>query len=79
MADAACQSEDPDLWYERGEGDHYAEARRICSTCPATNWCLDYVLQMEQGRGISYRAGLWAGTTPKERHALDLARREATA
>jgi len=71
MADAACKDEDPDDWYERGESDHYAHARTVCATCPVATWCLDYALRHEQGRGVSYRAGLWAGTTPQERASAD--------
>ena len=79
MADAACLNQDPDDWYERGEPDHYAHARTICDACPVSERCLDLALRLEHGRGISYRAGLWAGTTPTERWALDRARKEATA
>ena len=69
--DAACLNHDPDLWFERGCSDHYAFARTVCATCPVTTWCLDYVMRREQGRGVSYRAGLWANTTPQERAAAD--------
>lgn len=75
--DASCRSEDPDDWFERGESDHYGHARTVCATCPVTGLCLTYALEHETGRGVSYRAGLWAGTTPTERHRVDLAQRRA--
>ncbi len=48
--------------------------RSICAACPLNQpddqSCLEYVLALEKGLHVSCRHGVWAGTTPKERAAM---------
>jgi WhiB family redox-sensing transcriptional regulator len=48
----------------------YAEARRICSTCPLTEPCLEYALASHAEYGV------WGGLDPVERRALERERRQ---
>jgi hypothetical protein len=58
---AACARAGPDGFY-----DHRPEAaRRLCSTCPASEPCLWAALALEQVLG--YRYGIWGGTSAARR------------
>lgn len=41
--------------------------RPICNRCVIKEECLEYVLQLER---FAPRAGVWGGTTPRERGSL---------
>lgn len=61
---AACASADPEVWFPRvGENDTVREAKRICSTCPVRQLCLE--LAIKNGE----RVGVWGGLTRNERRA----------
>lgn len=65
---AACRGEDPELFFPVGtEGPavaQIAEAKRVCSICPARRECLDVALLTGQGHGI------WGGLSEDERRLL---------
>lgn len=65
---AACGHVDPDLFFPIGTAGparrQIDEAKRICQGCPARTPCLAWALDHHVG------AGIWAGTTEEERHAL---------
>lgn len=69
--EAACLSEDPELWFP--ETPQEADlARRICLLeCPVRRQCLEDALKAEEGRGLAYRSGIRAGMDEAERLALD--------
>lgn len=44
-------------------------AKQICRRCPVLAQCRDYILDFEGGANAEGRTGIFAGLTPKERHA----------
>jgi WhiB family transcriptional regulator, redox-sensing transcriptional regulator len=66
--DAACLSEDPDLFFPIGTtGDAVPQimtAKSICATCPVLSTCLEYALETRQDYGV------WGGLTEDERRSL---------
>lgn len=71
-----CFYADPEIFFPRGgslwAGD-VAEAQAICERCPTErrDTCLQDALAAEQGASIDYRHGIYGGTTPEQRAALD--------
>ena len=62
---AACQSEDPDLWYPAPDARYEAViAKRICRECPVQPDCLDWALRTSEPYGI------WGGLDANERRRL---------
>ena len=60
---AACRGADLELFFpERGESAD--PARRICTSCPVRQPCLDYAITNRIVHGI------WGGLTERERRAL---------
>jgi WhiB family redox-sensing transcriptional regulator len=78
LADAACKSEDPDLFFapdfERVTDweARVAKAKAVCAGCPARSACLAYALDTDQWFGI------WGGLTEDERRALLRRQRRAS-
>lgn len=69
---AACQDQDPDLFFPvaRTSGDVYLNrAKQICARCPVKTACLEWALST----GTDY--GVWGGLSADERRSL---RRRAT-
>jgi WhiB family redox-sensing transcriptional regulator len=70
---AACHGiEDPDIFWPPGNtplvlARYLPKAKRVCNGCPVRAECLAYALATDQLDGI------WAGTTPDERHAMRFA------
>lgn len=63
MDQGACVGQPMDPWFpERGEP--VLHAKRVCSTCPSQQQCLDYALT----RNISH--GIWGGTSERERRKM---------
>jgi WhiB family redox-sensing transcriptional regulator len=66
--DAACLSEDPDLFFPIGTtGDAVPQimaAKSICATCPVLSTCLEFALESRQDYGV------WGGLTEDERRSL---------
>lgn len=62
MREAVCASADPEEWFPEKGGTSY-KAQRICQTCPVINECLQYALDHNL-------AGIWGGTSAKERRML---------
>lgn len=64
VAQASCAQVDADLWFpEAGESEKAVRAIRICRTCPIETKCRDYALR-------HYVAGIWGGTTERQRQAI---------
>lgn len=63
---AACRGYPDELFFPAGDTDeeHIATALAVCAGCRVTEQCLDYALESNQ------RAGIWGGTTEKERRSL---------
>lgn len=78
LADAACKSEDPDLFFasdfERMADweARIAKAKAVCARCPVRDACLAYALDTSQWFGI------WGGLTEDERRALLRRQRRAS-
>lgn len=60
FAEAACTSIGGDFWYPDTK-EESLWAKKICSTCPVAQQCLDYALEIEDNHGI------WGGMVPNER------------
>ena len=66
---AACHGQSglfftPESYTPRTEAARVAQAKKVCDGCPVASVCLDYAL------GRPERAGVWGGTTPDERTAI---------
>lgn len=60
-----CREVDPDMFFpveRNGNEPNVVAAKKICSTCPVQQDCLDYA--MACGTSIE---GIWGGTTRGER------------
>jgi WhiB family redox-sensing transcriptional regulator len=66
-ARAACAGYPNTLFFpvsEDAEPSTVERAKAICSVCPVMDACLEYALETNQ------RAGIWGGTTERERKSL---------
>lgn len=76
-AQAACRGVDPDVFFpEKGQSvggprEFYTRARVFCARCPVREACLDYALERSSW---PEDAGMWGGTTPRERRQIRAAR-----
>ena len=65
---AACLTVDPELFFPVGNTGPAVEqierAKAVCSTCPVTEYCLQYALDTNQDSGV------WGGTSEEERRQL---------
>lgn len=59
MTRAACTSADPEEWFPE-QGSSSRAAKKICSTCPVVNECLQFALDHNE-------YGIWGGTSRRER------------
>jgi WhiB family redox-sensing transcriptional regulator len=63
LDDGACRTADLSLFFPPA-GESAAEARAICSTCPAQPECLAFALS------VPTLSGIWGGTSGLERQRL---------
>jgi WhiB family redox-sensing transcriptional regulator len=75
---AACSQVDPDLHHPPSDNrlhrTQIAQARTVCAACPLTGPdgpCLRRALEAEAGKALDRRHGIFAGTTPRQRHEMD--------
>ncbi|MFE9259120.1 WhiB family transcriptional regulator [Streptomyces sp. NPDC006879] len=66
--EAACASEDPEVFFETTEE---SAAKQICRRCPVLNDCWGQVMTAEAGQRWEHRSGVVAGMNPVERALLD--------
>ncbi|MFJ1581589.1 WhiB family transcriptional regulator [Streptomyces sp. NPDC088182] len=64
---AACAGADLNLFF----GPDLLVAKRICRTCPVRPDCESWIMDVERGRHVSMRAGVYGGLTRHERATLD--------
>lgn len=58
--------DDGTIWAAFGDTtEYYAEAKKICDSCPIRDACLEYALKEKE------RYGMWGGTTPIERRRVE--------
>jgi WhiB family transcriptional regulator, redox-sensing transcriptional regulator len=62
MAQAACRGRPEVSWFPL-KGDTGAAAKAVCAGCPVRAECLAYALAEDL-------AGVWAGTSERERRAM---------
>ena len=75
---ALCADSDlePAAWTDRaddmqwGRSDANRAALDTCNRCPVKADCLATAMRFEPANGITYRSGIWGGTTPAQRTAL---------
>jgi len=76
-SDAACLTEDPELFFPEGESERYRlqteAALSVCAGCEVAESCLSYALETEQ------RSGIWGGTTATARRDLEIVGRRVRA
>lgn len=76
---AACQGEDPELFFPLGGDGRWAaqiqQAKAICGRCPVRQACLDDALKEEGGR--HYRYGIRGGLSETQRRREYEKRRKA--
>lgn len=70
-----CTGQPSSIWFDDQWSDTpytvaLQNARDICDQCPARVACLKLAMQAEGEDGVDYRAGIYAGLTPQQRHAL---------
>jgi WhiB family redox-sensing transcriptional regulator len=72
MDDAVCAQIGVNMFFPI-DGDAFAAktAKRICSTCPVMDECLEYALSFQSMPGI------YGGTTQHERNKIKLQRRRS--
>jgi hypothetical protein len=67
-------ADNPEAWYDptltTGQGNPQ-RARALCFGCPYTTQCLDAALDYEHGQPLTQRFGVWGGTLPWERAAIE--------
>ena len=72
--DAACRDTDPDLFFPVGTTgmalEQIAQAKKVCTSCPCREACLDFAILTNQDSGI------WGGTSEEERRAIRRAARQ---
>lgn len=70
-------ADDPEAWFApnitqgRGGTEQQQRAADLCNGCPFINECLDRALGYERGLPVTMRFGVWGGTLPWERAALE--------
>jgi WhiB family redox-sensing transcriptional regulator len=73
----------PEVWFPKNITGANAVAKyripqNICrSACPIRQQCLDLAMKVEGDAGPDARHGVYGGLTPKQRHRLRAAQREA--
>ena len=69
---ANCREYPGELFFaeDSESGFSYNEARTICSTCPVRADCLDVTMRLEGSNHQTFRFGMWAGLSPRERYNL---------
>lgn len=73
---AACRGHDWRTFFPATHGAALLEPLAICAHCPVKQTCLETALANEDQQHRSYRAGIWGGTTPKQRHHIAAQRRQ---
>lgn len=60
---ALCAQTDPEAFFPE-KGGSTREAKRVCTTCPVRDECLEYALANDE------RFGIWGGLSERERRRL---------
>lgn len=63
---ALCAQVDPELFYPKFPGDHCAQGKAICASCPVKTPCLTAALEIPAYEDF----GVWGGTLENERLRL---------
>lgn len=63
----------PEASWRGGPSNSYAAARVVCRSCPVSAECLTDAMRFEGE--TRYRAGMYGGLTPVERHGLATGRK----
>lgn len=69
---AACRGMPLTVFFpDRGQRYGYREAERVCDRCPVARQCYEFAQEMEVGKSIWERAGMYGGTKPIHRVLAD--------
>jgi hypothetical protein len=71
----SCKDQPIAIWFDYDQGEqpfHVALqiARDYCDNCPVRHQCLVDCMKHEGNDSAEYRAGIYAGLTPQQRHSL---------
>lgn len=75
---AACDGTDPGAWFPPRGQTVPDELVALCGRCPVATECLEFALA-EHEELPAGDAGVWAGTTPRQRAAMVARRRQLAA
>jgi WhiB family redox-sensing transcriptional regulator len=71
---ARCRTVGAGPFFPEGNGGKFRaaaeEAKAVCAWCPVRQQCLELALELEGTTELARRAGVWGGTTPRERVAI---------
>jgi WhiB family redox-sensing transcriptional regulator len=67
---AACGGVDAALFFPEADDDPANEAKAVCAECPVRIACFDHAM------GNGEKAGVWGGTTERERRRILRQRRQ---
>lgn len=76
MNEPACQTTDPELWFDLKNEGSVRLAKKLCGTCDISIACLENCLEFET-MSASSRYGIFGGLTPEERTNLTYRKRPA--
>lgn len=68
MRRAACRRVDTGLFFPNSQEEVTPEAKAVCAGCPVREPCLQYAM-------VNDLAGIWAGTSQRQRRRLRRSRR----
>jgi WhiB family redox-sensing transcriptional regulator len=71
MKHGLCSQVDPELFFPEAGSNMTKRAKSVCSSCPVMDRCMSYALEHP---GI---AGVWGGTTERDRDEIRRKRRAA--
>lgn len=73
-AKARCRTVGVEPFFPEGNGGKHRaaadEAKAVCAMCPVRQPCLQFALDLGGAFEVARRAGIWGGTTPRERAAI---------
>ena len=67
MDDAACRGKPTQWWHPDQYSQDWHKAKKICSSCPVQQQCLDYALSFPMSEDLH---GIYGGLNPRQRDRI---------
>lgn len=80
--EAACRGTDPEIFFPAPGRASFMQIERAlsyCKVCPVRSPCLEEALRAEALSASAFRAGIFGGTTARERAGIARRRRDRSA